>query len=48
MLIDGDKSNRDKNQYKIRLKELKELYDIRKKVSLVSGSKRATTIKSAQ
>ncbi len=38
----------EKNQYKIRLKELKELYDIGKKVSLVSGSKRATTIKSAQ
>ena len=48
MLINGDKSNMEKNQYKIRLKELKELYDIGKKVSLVSGSKRATTIKSAQ
>lgn len=48
MLIDGDKSNMEKNQYKIRLKELNELYNIGKKVSLVSGSKRATTIKSAQ
>ena len=48
MLIDGDKSNMETNQYKIRLKELNELYNIGKKVSLVSGSKRATTIKSAQ
>jgi len=31
MLINGDKSNMEKNQYKIRLKELKELYDIGKK-----------------
>lgn len=42
------KENMEKNQYKIRLKELKELYDIGKKVSLISESKRATTIKSAQ
>ena len=48
MLIDGEKSNMETNQYKIRLKELNELYNIGKKVSLVSGSKRATTIKSAQ
>lgn len=48
MLIDGDKSNMETNQYKIRLKELNELYNIGKKVSLVSGSKRAATIKFAQ
>ena len=36
------------NKYKIRLGTLQELYDIGKKISLIDGNERATTIRAAQ
>ena len=44
----GDEVDMNKNQYKIRLEQLKELYNIGKKVSLLVENKKPTTIRSWQ